>query len=280
MHCHRREAGVRINGLMEAPVEIRYAGVVIGRAQEVRTADDASVFFLPGKDPMPVGTVLRLRSGARETSARVLRAVESPDPAIAGMQVRLLGESEEVAPDFIPAPPQSKTAPKSGTPTPAVEVDVGLMQVELAKHAPAMASESAPVPEAVPVTVGSSLTGALERAAAATPAEPAQPEGDGAGATAATPPETAAAAPEPAAEPTLESATTVPSPTVSEESASPAAASEPGQDGAESRAESDNGDRAEDAAENGSAAKDMPTARPIAGPNSRRKTKRRRYQRQ
>jgi hypothetical protein len=257
---------------MEAPVEIRYAGVVIGRAQEVRTADDESVFFLPGKDPMPVGTLLRLRSGARETSARVLRAVESTDPQIAGMQVRLIGEAEEVAPDWIPAPPQAKTAAKAGTPTPAVEVDVGLMQAELAKHAPAMVTDSGPIPEAVPVTVGSSLTGALERAAAAAPAEPAQPEPQ--------------AAPAPAPEPlatAAEPAVTAPSPTIPEADASPsepapAAAKSPGESVNEGRA-----DAAEGAAENGAsgtaddvAPGEMPPARPIAGPSTRRKTKRRR----
>lgn len=275
----RREAGVRIGDLMEAPVEIRYAGVVIGRAQEVRTADDESVFFLPGKDPMPVGTLLRLRSGARETSARVLRAVESPDPQIAGMQVRLIGEAEEVAPDWIPAPPQAKIAAKSGTPTPAVEVDIGLMQAELAKHAPAMATDSGPIPEAVPVTVGSSLTGALERAAAATPAEPAQPEPQAAPAPVAEPP---ASAPEPAAE----AAATAPSEAIPEASASPAAAPEPVPAAAEapgSGANTSRADTAEGAAENGGsgtaddgAPGEMPPARPIAGPSTRRKTKRRR----
>ena len=253
---------------MEAPVEIRYAGVVIGRAQEVRTADDESVFFLPGKDPMPVGTLLRLRSGARETSARVLRAVESTDPQIAGMQVRLIGEAEEVAPDWIPAPPQAKTAAKSGTPTPAVEVDVGLMQAELARHAPAMVTDSGPIPEAVPVTVGSSLTGALERAAAAAPAEPAQPE------------------PQAAPAPVAEQAATAPSEAIPEAGASPAAASEPAPAAAESPGEGANGDRA-DAAEgaaedggsgttDGGAPGELPVARPIAGPSTRRKTKRRR----
>lgn len=257
---------------MEAPVEIRYAGVVIGRAQEVRAGDDESVFFLLGKEPMPVGTVLHLRAGAREASARVLRSVESPDASVAGMRVRLIGEAEGAAADWIPAPAQPKTASKPGTPTPTVEVDVGLMQAELAKHAPA----SAPVPEAVPVTVGSSLTGALEKAAAGAPAEPAQPEAADALAPAAE------AAP---AGPAADRAITVESPTLPEENARPAVASDaaPAAESAGEAASGDNADAAEEAADEGGAgaadegaAGDMPPARPIAGPTARRKTKRRR----
>ncbi len=253
---------------MEAPVEIRYAGVVIGRAQEVRGADDESTFFLPGKEPMPVGTVVHLRSGDRETPARVLRAVESPDPSVAGMHVRLIGEAEVVAPDFIPAPVQAKAVTKGGTPTPAVQVNMGLMEIELARHAPA----APPVPEAVPVAIGSSLTGALERAAADAPATGAATE---------------AAPVEPTADaPAAERATTVESPTLPDEPASPAAEAAPS-------AEASGGDSAGAASQGaveepppgdapksqaGGPPEDMPTARPIAGSSGRRKTKRRRYQ--
>ena len=69
---------------MEAPLEIRYAGVVIGRAQEVPNAEgDALSFFIPVRDPMPVGTVLRVRSGEQETPVRVVRAIESAVSKIA-----------------------------------------------------------------------------------------------------------------------------------------------------------------------------------------------------
>ena len=90
---------------MEAPLEIRYAGVVIGRAQEVRGAEgDAPSFFVPVRDPMPVGTVLHLRAGDHETPVRVVRAVETTDAAACGMQVRSIGEAEKVALAFIPPP--------------------------------------------------------------------------------------------------------------------------------------------------------------------------------
>jgi Arc/MetJ family transcription regulator len=258
---------------MQAPVEIRYAGVVISRAQEVRSADGESTFFLPGKDPMPVGTVVRLRSGDRETAARVLRAVESTDPSTAGMQVRLIGEAEEAAVDWIPAPAPApaplpvKTAPKPGTPTPTVEVDLALMQ-EAARTPPVQTAESAAVPEAVPVAVGSSLTGALEHAAEAAPeaATGAAATSDTAPAEAKdldiiitdTPPPVTVAAPE--------SAPPEPASPSGEEARS--GADEPG----EGEASEENGE-----GEAGPATDDMPTARPIAGPSGRRKTKRRRY---
>jgi hypothetical protein len=114
---------------MEAPVEIRYAGVVIGRAQEVRGADGGSSFFLPVREPMPVGSVVRLRSGEREMLARVVHAVESPDPTLGGMEVRLIGREEEAAPQWIPPPadPVDKARPvdePAKTAMPVIEVSV------------------------------------------------------------------------------------------------------------------------------------------------------------
>lgn len=90
---------------METPVEICYVGVVIGRAQEPRGNEQDPSFFLPVREPMPVGSVIRLRAGGRETPVRVVHAVESPDPTLCGMQVRPIGEGEELASEWIPPPP-------------------------------------------------------------------------------------------------------------------------------------------------------------------------------
>ena len=279
---------------MEAPLEVRYAGVIIGRAPEVRGANGESTFFLPGKEPMPVGTVVRLRSGDRETPARVLRAVESADPAVAGMQVRLIGEAEEVAADWIPTPAPAAVKARPGTPTPAVEVDLELLRSEAVKTPVVQVQGSAAIPEAVPVAIGSSLTGALEKAAE-TAAEPPAPavaaseEPPGAPVAAVTgdldiiitdtPPPVTVNAPEAPA----------PAPAAAE----PAAASEATTTAsAEAAAEATNGASAnsaegaangdDDAGEAAGAAPtgdNMPAARPIAAPSGRRKTKRRRYQR-
>ena len=106
---------------MEAPVEIRYSGVILGRVGEMPNAGEAAPFFLPMREPLPVGTVLRLRLEDRETPVRVVHTVESPDPDVAGMQVRTIGESEVVAFEFIPAPVPMLDTPKSESATSAVE---------------------------------------------------------------------------------------------------------------------------------------------------------------
>jgi hypothetical protein len=110
---------------MQAPIEIRYAGVVVGRVQEVSTSDgDASSYFLPLREPMPVGSVVRLRSGDQETPARVVRAVEAAEAAGSGMHVRLIGDAEVVAPEWIP-PPAAIAPVKPKPPAPEPIVDTG-----------------------------------------------------------------------------------------------------------------------------------------------------------
>jgi hypothetical protein len=283
---------------MEAPLEIRYAGVIIGRAQEVRSAEgDALSFFIPVRDPMPVGTVLHMRSGDHETPVRVIRAVEAPDAAACGMRVRTIGEAEEVALEFIPPPAVVAEKIKPGTPTPVVEVDLASMaeatafevaanpsasttvpvadpvatpaieiveatpaiEIVEAAHAveaaapsveaavvapskttPGSSGEVGAVPEAVPVAVGSSMTGALRSAT----------ESVSVGEPAPVAPAQAAAGP---------------SPDLAE-------ISRPG-NGAVAEASPEAG---ASTAEYGGQAADLPPARPISGPSGRRKTKRRR----
>lgn len=254
---------------MESPVEIRYAGVVIGRAQEVRSADgDSPSFFLVVREPMPVGSVLHLRTGDRETPARVVHTVESPDPAACGIEVRFIGDAEEVATEWIPPPAvvAEKARPEEEpvqTTMPLIEVkmperpaanapivlvvDAEEPPVELAAAMPS--SEIAAIPEAVPVAVGSSMTGALENAVEGRAApvgakrEETVPEAEPA--TEAAPAADAA----PAAEAAL--ATEAVPTAVAQESGGSSAAEQP-------------------------SAEEPPPARPIAGPSGRRKTKRRR----
>jgi hypothetical protein len=281
---------------MEAPLEIRYAGVVIGRAQEVRGAEgDAPTFFIPVRDPMPVGTVLHLRAGDRETPVRVVRAVETTDAAACGMQVRSIGEAEEVARDFIPPPAAVAEKTKPATPTPVVEVDVARMQAESATPA---AVENPPATAAAPSLVGepeakpTDLTPEVIITVEATPevrVVAAAPEG-----------KAAEAAPEPkAGEPAAAIVDAVPvavassmtgalrnatesvpisepapeAPIVqSRESASPhstvaSAANATQEYGAVTAPEAESSGQA--------SGEDLPPARPIAGPSGRRKTKRR-----
>ncbi len=238
---------------MEAPLEIRYAGVVIGRAQEVRSTEaDAESFFLPVRDTMPVGTVLRLRSGDRETPVRVVHAVESPDAAICGMQVRMIGEAEEVAPEFIPPPAVAAEKSKPGTPTPTVEVDVKRMEEESAAAEAAAPAEPAasiaiPAPDAVPAFA--------EKPVEAAPVEP-EPLPSGEAAVSPTEPadqSTVSSQPDDASAAEVTRQDTV--------STAEAAPKEPA-----ATAETD--EQAQ--------ATELPPARPIAGPSGRRRTKRRR----
>jgi hypothetical protein len=280
---------------MESPVEIRYAGVVIGRAQEIRGSDGDSSFFLVVRDPMPVGSVVHLRTGDRETPARVIHTVESADAAAAGIQVRLIGEAEEVATEWIPPPaPVEKARPAEEPPKtamPVIEVAIPVapakvavgvdtrlrsegkaeaQQTDFAFDA-APASEAAPVPEAAPE---------------AAPAEAAPAE-------AAPAPEAAAvSASEPVAAVVVEEApvvTTAPyGQTATAAAAPPSTEASDGVvqapiehklvDANESAApaEAVPAPAAPAASEDVSPVGDLPPARPIAGPSGRRKTKRRR----
>jgi len=193
---------------MEAPIEIRYAGVVIGQAQESHSIGEGNLsFFISVRDPMPVGSLLYLRSGDREAPARVLHVVESADKA--GMSVHLLDEAEATAFEATPPPAvmaerekpaavPAETAPAEAAaeaapaeaaaeaaPAEALVVQAVPAQAPPAEAAPGAApsaaaqppqaapKEAAPItlpevaaiPEAVPVAIGSSLTGALEKAA-------------------------------------------------------------------------------------------------------------------
>jgi len=94
---------------METPVEIRYAGVVVGSATEIlRAAGNESGMFLVVSEPLPVGSVVTL---GPSDLGRVEKVVESTDPRSAGMYVRLLSEEDAARPwvpqlpDTIPLPP-------------------------------------------------------------------------------------------------------------------------------------------------------------------------------
>ena len=283
---------------MEAPLEIRYAGVVIGRAQEVRSAEaDGPSFFIPVRDPMPVGTVLRMRSGDQETPVRVVRAVEAADVTVCGMQVRTIGDAEEVALEFIPPPASAAEKPKAATPTPVIEVDLERMRAEtavtevaapenplapvtiatptLVSSPTVKAAEPAPVdavagstveiaavPEAVPVAAASSMTGALRNATLSVAIGVSAPEAP----TVASVQVREPASPQPD---TKSDATIGRNPTLAYGSLAVTASV------------ADTGSAAVTEEQDGSASaasgpgEDLPPARPISGPSGRRKTRRR-----
>jgi hypothetical protein len=262
---------------MEAPVEIRYAGVVIGRAQDVRAADGDASFFLAVRESMPVGSVLHLRSGDRETPARVVHTVESTDPAACGMQVRLIGEAEERATEWIPPPAPATEKPHAGdqlrTAMPVIEVQAGFSLAETdvpsqaapeAAKAPAEQIELSFAPEA-PVAAEAAAEAANGQESprqssqeSSAPAEKTAPDAAQAPARVEAVPQEipAAARTSTAAYGTLRDPELAPADSEAQASAGTEAAPAPG--------------------EAQSSAEDLPPARPIAGPSGRRKTKRRR----
>jgi hypothetical protein len=135
------------NGSEVRAVEIRYAGVVVGRSAQVRNWDSAGA-FIGFAEPLPTGTSLVLRGDGIEQGARVLEVFESADPAVAGMQVKFIGASEAARP-----------APK---PT-----------------APAAAPVTAPVAEPAPAPAPAVTTQAVPVATSAAPPSAPAEQGDG-----------------------------------------------------------------------------------------------------
>lgn len=256
---------------MEAPIEISYAGVVVGRAQEVRSTDrDAEAFFLSLREPMPVGTVVGLRSGGQETPARVVRTVEAADAAGSGMQVRLIGDAEVAAPEWIPPPAKAKSV----APTPSAESVSETVEAGHTKNAE------------------TSTPGSIAEAAPAAPTETAAEDATAAesGIAIATGAPTSAVDPPPAAvvENPSNEATAIPEAVPVTVGSSMTGALEnatetlpygqPVNDSARAEAAAESSGVATEsgtAASEPSAAEELPPARPVAGPSGRRRTKRR-----
>jgi hypothetical protein len=72
---------------VENAVEVRYAGVVVGRGALVRElGPDAA--FVGISEPLPVGTLVTLKIGDAVREAWVDEVVESSEPSAVGMRVR------------------------------------------------------------------------------------------------------------------------------------------------------------------------------------------------
>ena len=126
---------------MENVIEVRYAGVVVGRSTKVRDWDTAGA-FIGFAEPLPSGTSLVLRGDGVEQAARVVQVFESADPAVAGMQVKFIGAAEA-------ARPAPRRAAAAAQPLSAPEPD----PVRASAPAAAMASAPAATAEQEPVAV-------------------------------------------------------------------------------------------------------------------------------
>jgi hypothetical protein len=133
---------------VENVIEVRYAGVVVGRSTKVRDWGDAGA-FIGFAEPLPSGTPLVLKGDGVEQPARVVEVIESADPAVAGMQVTFVEAGRVVRPAPKPAAAPAKPTPVAAAPAPAPVV---------AAPAPAPA---APVAEAALVEISSGTSSAV-----------------------------------------------------------------------------------------------------------------------
>ncbi|MFL5305780.1 MAG: hypothetical protein ACJ8F1_11225 [Polyangia bacterium] len=97
---------------MDSAIEVRYAGVVVGRATQVKDWN-AEGAFIGFAEPLPTGTRIELR-GDEVRSARVEEAIESSDPAICGMRVSF-SPSPSPSPSS-PSPDITSSAPQTAQP--------------------------------------------------------------------------------------------------------------------------------------------------------------------
>ena len=131
-------------GIEVRSIEIRYAGVVVGRSTKVRDWDTAGA-FIGFAEPLPSGTSLVLRGDGVEQAARVVEVFESADPAVAGMQVKFIGAAEAARPAPKPAAAAATSVPATASaPEPAV-VTAAAATASGAEQAPVTAAESSPV---------------------------------------------------------------------------------------------------------------------------------------
>jgi hypothetical protein len=140
---------------VENVIEVRYAGVVVGRSTKVRDWDTAGA-FIGFAEPLPSGTSLVLRGDGVDQAARVVEVFESADPAVAGMQVKFVGAAEAARPAPKPAAAAASpaTVPTSA-PTRAPE------PARVAAAAPTASAEPAPVAEASPVEASDAPSSAV-----------------------------------------------------------------------------------------------------------------------
>lgn len=140
---------------VETSIELRYAGVVIGKATVSGPIDESgeNSVFVPVPDPLPVGTKVGLKVDDRTLDGRVIAVAESTESSKCGMKIRIggassaksSGTSSNVAAPSAPAAPApaAHSGPAAGAPA-----------------APAPAMESAPIDGAVSAESGTDVSAA------------------------------------------------------------------------------------------------------------------------
>lgn len=167
-------------------IEVRYAGVVVGRSAIIRELDTRGL-FLAVTEPLPVGTPVVLRIGDRpdadEVPGKVEAVSESPELANAGMRVRfadpaaatLFGTPGQAAPEPVPV---VRSGPVAAAPSGPIAA-VASAPVAAVPSAPVRPVPSAPVPAApsAPMSVPAAVVPA-QPVVAAVPEPTSGDEGD------------------------------------------------------------------------------------------------------
>lgn len=152
---------------MDNSVEVRYAGVVVGRGALVKELG-ADAIFVGLPDPLPVGTLVTLKIGDAVRDARVDEVVESADVSTAGMRVRW-GAAAAAA---RPAPAKEPAQPAAAAPAPRAP-EPAAPQTAAASNDSGPAADSGPA-SAVAAEAGDEGSGAIPA-----PLSLAGPSGDG-----------------------------------------------------------------------------------------------------
>jgi hypothetical protein len=97
-------------------IEIRYAGVLLGRATQARDQSPAGL-FVGFSEPLPVGTPVSLKGADGERVGKVTEVVESADPVVAGMRVQYRAEASAEPPRAAPEPAVAAAAPVPAAPS-------------------------------------------------------------------------------------------------------------------------------------------------------------------
>jgi hypothetical protein len=99
-------------------IEVRYAGVVVGRGVLARDLGEDGA-FVGIAEPLPVGTSVTLKIGDAVREGRVDEVVESADPSVVGMRVSWGGAART-----LPATKPVETKPVETKPADAKPVAV------------------------------------------------------------------------------------------------------------------------------------------------------------
>jgi pyruvate dehydrogenase E2 component (dihydrolipoyllysine-residue acetyltransferase) len=143
---------------VDTSVEVRYAGVVVGRGLVLRD-QGAEGTFVGIPEPLPVGTLVTLKIGDEVRQARVDEVVESAEPNAVGMRVHFRDpRAATPAPRPTPAAATPAPAPKAASePTPVAATPAPAPTAAAPAPAPADPAAPAPVPAGESASVSTAV---------------------------------------------------------------------------------------------------------------------------